>query len=385
MKIVYCINSISHTGGIERVTIAKANALADIPGNEVWIAYTDVNPSHPEPVLPVDARVRLSDLNIRYYADDYKGWYYRMKSNLRRRKHKKILKELLDDIRPDIVVSTGQCEKYFLPGLCSKHTPAYVREFHYHRYYRKEGAKSLAGRIKAAVTDFYDFRLQLPRYDATCVLTQEDFDRNWRHSRIAGKVHVIPNPLTEHTSARAHYDAHTAVTVGRIAAQKNHASLVRAWERVAETHPDWKLAIYGDGELMEALRTQVAEAGLEESVLLKGRVDEVSERMAECSIFVLTSRFEGFGLVLTEAANVGLPMVSYACPCGPRDIISDGTDGMLVPPEDEESLARALKKLMGSEPLRRRMGEAALQTARRYDPATIARQWMELFNKLTNR
>lgn len=383
MNIVYCINSISHIGGIARVTVAKANALAAIPGNKVWIAYTDVDPSHPEPALPLDPRVGTIDLGVRYYADDFKGFFYRVRSDMRRGQHRRLLEQALNDLQPDIVVSVGQSEKYFLPKMRLKKRPAYVREFHYHRNYRHEHVSGLPRRLMAWLNDFYDFELQLPHYDAVCVLTDEDYEHNWQHSRVGGKVRVIPNPLTEISSARACYHAHTVVTVGRVTWQKNHSSLVRAWQLVAPAHPDWRLVIYGDGDLMDRLREQVAEAGLGDSISLRGEVSGVSERLAECSIFVLTSRFEGFGLALTEAANVGLPLVSYACPCGPRDIINDGIDGLLVNLDDEQGLADALEKLMRDEALRKQMGEAALAASRRYNPATIAGRWMDLFNELT--
>lgn len=104
--------------------------------------------------------------------------------------------------------------------------------------------------------------------------------------------------------------------------------------------------------------------------------------MAGGSIFAFTSRFEGFGLVLLEAASIGMPAVSFACPCGPRDIITDGVDGYLVEPGDENALAERLCHLIENESLRRRMGTEALKNSRRYAPAIIAEQWMNLFRKL---
>lgn len=383
MKIAYCINSISHVGGIERVTIAKANALAAIPGNEVWIAYTDINPSRPGPALALDSRVRTIDLGIRYYADDRRGLLWRLRGNtLLRRRHRKALQRALASIAPDIVVSVGHSEKYFLPSLHLPGRPAFVRELHFSHDYRRRNARGLVSRMIARANDFYDYRLQMPRYDAVAVLTQEDMDAFWSRLPMAARTHVIPNPVTSSTACRADMSQKEVITVGRLSYPKNHASLLRAWSKVVERNPDWHLTICGGGELEADLRTQIAETHLDRHVTLAGNVDNVLARMAKASIFAFSSRFEGMPLVLIEAASVGLPSVAYACQYGPRDIISDGHTGLLVPTGDEDALAGALCRLIDSPDERRRMGEAAVVTARRYAPDAIARQWMELFSQL---
>ena len=383
MRIVYCINSISHIGGIARVVVAKANALAAIEGNEVWIAYTDVDALNPHPALPLDSRVHTIDLGIRYDADDTRGLYYRLRADtLLRRRHKAALSKVLDSVQPDIVISVGQSEKYFLPKLQLRKRPAFVREFHYNKRYRHEGARGAIAKIKATLTDFYDYSLQLRRYDAVAVLSEEDYRLNWSKSRMAGKTHVIPNPLTEIHDISADMNARTVVTTGRLTYQKNHEALLRTWSIVARRHPDWKLVIYGTGELENSLRQQISDLGLDNSVSMPGNVSDVCAHMAGGSIFAFTSRFEGFGLVLLEAASIGMPAVSFACPCGPRDIITDGVDGYLVEPGDENALAERLCHLIENESLRRRMGTEALKNSRRYAPAIIAEQWMNLFRKL---
>lgn len=384
MKIVYCINSISHMGGIARVVVEKANALAAIEGNEVWIAYTDVDEKHPGPVSPLDKRVRTIDLGIRYYAKDQLGLYYRIESATRlRHRHKKALEKALAPIKPDVIISVGQSEKYLVPSLKLLCKPALVREFHYAKDYRKYVSASLIGRIKAWLTDLYDYGWKIRRYDAIAILTHEDFNRNWAKSKIRNKVHVIPNPLTgENGISPSDLSSKTVVTIGRVAYQKNHESLIRVWSKVTERHPDWELHIYGDGNLYANLKAQIATMGLTESVYAPGPVSNPLSKIAKSSIFVLTSRFEGFGLVLTEAAAVGLPAVSYDCPCGPRDIITDGVDGYLVKNGDEDAMADRICRLIEDESLRKRMGEAALKSSERYTPQKVAGMWMNLFNSI---
>lgn len=384
MKIVYCINSISHLGGIARVVIAKANALAAIEGNEVWIAYTDIDEKHPEPVFPLDKRVRTIDLGIRYYAKDQLGLYYRIESATRlRHRHKKALEKALAPIKPDVIISVGQSEKYLVPSLKLPCKPALVREFHYAKDYRKYVSASLIGRIKAWLTDLYDYGWKIRRYDAIAVLTHEDFNRNWAKTKIRDKVHVIPNPLTGGKGILlSDLSSKTVVTIGRVAYQKNHESLIRAWSIVVKRHPDWKLHIYGDGNLYYNLKAQIASLGLSENVYAPGAVSNASELLAQGSIFVLSSRYEGFPLVIPEASIVGVPTVSYKCPCGPLDIITDGVDGYLVENGDETTMADRICRLIEDDTLRKRMGEAALNSCERFTPHKVANMWMNLFNNV---
>lgn len=384
MKIVYCINSISHLGGIARVVIAKANALAAIEGNEVWIAYTDIDEKHPEPVFPLDKRVRTIDLGIRYYAKDQLGLYYRIESATRlRHRHKKALEKALAPIKPDVIISVGQSEKYLVPSLKLPCKPALVREFHYAKDYRKYVSASLIGRIKAWLTDLYDYGWKIRRYDAIAILTHGDYLQHWTKTRFKNKVHIIPNPLTSYGPVSpSTLDAKSVVTVGRTSYPKNHESLLKVWSIVAKQHPDWKLYIYGDGDLYGELLRLIDTMQLKDSVVAPGSVSNPLERMAESSIFALTSRFEGFGLVLTEAASVGLPAVSYDCPCGPSDIITDGVDGYLVEAGDEATMADRICRLIEDESLRKQMGEAALKSCERFTPQKVAGMWMNLFNSI---
>lgn len=145
---------------------------------------------------------------------------------------------------------------------------------------------------------------------------------------------------------------------------------------------NWTLDIYGQGDQTD-YRRLMAELGIDSNRChLNGPVEDVVKAYQESSIFVLSSRFEGFGMVLIEAMACGLPVVSFDCPAGPDEIITDGVDGLLVPSGDLHALAEKLMVLMTDENLRRRLGQQARQTAQRYEMTTIANQWIALFEKV---
>ena len=181
-----------------------------------------------------------------------------------------------------------------------------------------------------------------------------------------------PSPLTEKR----------VIAAGRLVRQKNFASLIRAWKEVHAKHPDWKLDIYGEGSLKTSLEKLIADLQLEGAVCLQGKTQEIFKEMTNSSIFVLSSIYEGFGLVIVEAMSCGLPVVSYACPCGPKDIIEDGKDGFLVEVNDEQTLAARINQLIEDEELRRQMSQAALQKSEKYKMERIIPMWMDLFEKL---
>ncbi len=215
------------------------------------------------------------------------------------------------------------------------------------------------------------------RLDALAVLTEGDLAD---YGRLGGlHVELIPDPVAP-LGGESDGTSKVVVAAGRLNTQKGFDLLLRAWAQVP--HEDWRLEIYGSGPERAALERLHASLGLGDRAALKGRTKRLGEKLAGASVFALSSRFEGFGMVIVEAMWAGLPVVAFDCPRGPSDIISDGEDGVLVAPEDVDALAAALTALIEDPERRRRLGAAARESARRYEAAAVGPRWDALFTHL---
>ena len=227
-----------------------------------------------------------------------------------------------------------------------------------------------------------DMRRGYRGLDALTVLTAGDARD---YGAALDRVELIPNPVAPLDGGVSDGSAPVAVAAGRLNTQKGFDLLIRAWAPVAERHPEWRLRIYGSGPSRPELERAIEAAGLGEQVALMGRTQELGAAMAAASLFVLSSRFEGFGMVLVEAMGKGLPVVSFDCPRGPSDIVEHGTDGLLVPPEDVAGMSAALLELIDDPERRRRLAAAARTKAGRYESAAVGPRWDALLAALAAR
>jgi glycosyltransferase involved in cell wall biosynthesis len=223
------------------------------------------------------------------------------------------------------------------------------------------------------------------RMDVLAVLTSGDLADYERELAAAPtRVVQIPNAVPPLDGGPpASLDAPTVIAAGRLTRQKGFDLLIRAWEPLARRHPEWRLRIHGSGRERETLQREIDAAELADAITLAGPTKRLGAAFAEASIFALSSRFEGFGMVLVEAMGKGLPVVAFDCPRGPADIVTPGHDGLLVPTQDVAGLTAALEQLITDPARRRAYGEAALGTAQAYQPAEIGARWEALFEALS--
>lgn len=380
MRIAYCIPGLHLPGGMERVLTLKANFLAS-QGYEVHVILTDG--AGKNLAFPMDKAVQVHQLGIdlELYAHPFlqRIWlyYWRMK------RFKKKLNECLCQIRPDITVSLARRDINFISRMRDgsiKMAETHVDRLHYRNF-------SHPSWLPNSVYSYIQHRwmqrfiTEVNKLSKFVVLTYEDA-AYWPEIH---EVTVIPNPVSFLPEKLSECTCKQVIAAGRYVEQKGFDRLIAAWKQVVEKHPDWVLKIYGDGFLREQLTAQVAALGLQQSCYLEHTTPDIVSKFQESSIFVLSSRFEGLPMVILEAMACGLPVVAYTCPCGPRDIISEGEDGLLIEEGNIDGLADGICRLIEDEELRRAMGKNARVKAEKYTIAHIGKQWMDLFESLMER
>lgn len=378
MKIIYLINSLKNPGGMERVLVNKANYFSKNFGYDIYIITTDQN--NQKSYYELDERIKKIDLNINYFEDFSKSMIKRVLPFIVKQKlHKSKMESILKEIKPDFVVSTGCEDTYFLPKI--KDGSLKIREFHFGKNYRKEFVKAFnRGLIYKFKAYFDTFREEYicKKYDKIILLTQED-RQFWEEVK---DIEVIYNSISEIPNKKSDCKNNRIISVGRLDGQKGYNRLIEVWKKVKEKDSEWILEIYGEGIDREKLQKQINENELTDSFLLKGSTREIIEKYQESSIYVMTSQYEGFGMVLIEAMSCGLPVVSFDCLSGPRDIITHGIDGYLIKNGDIEEFSKKLLELMSDEEKRKKFGMNASKNVSRFSENIIMRQWKELFEKL---
>jgi glycosyltransferase involved in cell wall biosynthesis len=224
-----------------------------------------------------------------------------------------------------------------------------------------------------------------PALDALVTLTPSDRAAYREHLQGATRVVAIPNAVPATSAPPADPASTVVLAVGRLTHQKGFERLVRAFAPLAAAHPGWTLRICGNGPKRAPLRRLVGRLGLTGRVQLPGAVQGVDDEMSQASVFALSSRFEGFPMVLLEAMAAGLAIVSFDCPTGPRELLDDERTGILVPEGDVKALTAALERVVSDPELRSRLGSAAREAARAYAPERVSARWEELLRGLGDR
>jgi glycosyltransferase involved in cell wall biosynthesis len=221
-----------------------------------------------------------------------------------------------------------------------------------------------------------------PALDALTVLTEPD-RATYAHT-LEGRTRLerIPNAAPALAAAPSTLERPIIVAAGRLTLQKGFDMLIPAFARIAERHPQWTLRICGEGPQYRHLARQIMDLELSDNVFLLGAVDRLDEQMSRASMYVLSSRFEGLPMVMIEAMSLGLPVVSFDCPTGPRDVIENGRSGVLVPDGDVAALAAAMLALIEDPARLRALGAGAAARAKDYALEAIGPRWEALIDEL---
>ncbi|TYB48343.1 glycosyltransferase [Actinomadura chibensis] len=234
--------------------------------------------------------------------------------------------------------------------------------------------------IRAEIEEWY------PKLDALTSLTNADrADYEALLPDGSCPVYTIGNGLPRRLYPLSRQDNRLVVAAGRMVWIKGYDLLIGAFAKVVEKHPEWRLRIYGQGVRHDELLRKATRLGLHNNVLLMEPTDDMEGELAKASILAMSSRAEPFGMTIIEAFACGLPVVGFDCPRGPREIITEGHDGLLVPPEDADALAETLIKLIDDEELRRRMAANARASAERFGIAGVAERWEQMIAELRRR
>lgn len=373
MKIVYNIAGTYNSGGMERVLANKVNYLAGL-GHEINIITTDQRdrPSYFE----MDPSILQWDLGINYPKHVNANIFQKSANYIYKQKlHKQRLEDLLTLLKADIVISMFDHEAPFLYKV--KDGSKKVLEVHFSRYkrlqYGRKGLLGLADRYRSKE----DFEIA-KKYDRFVVLTKED-QGYWGD---LPNMQTIPNSNSFEPTRTAALTEQRVIAVGRFDDQKAFHHLIQAWKTVHEAHTDWSLTIFGEGPLRCDLEKLIEQLDLKDVIALCEPVHDIEKEYLHSSILVMTSRYEGLPMVLLEGQACGLPLVSFDCKCGPKDIIEHGVNGYLVKEGDVSTLAGRIIGLIENPILRIKMGRESRSKSKHFTEVVVMKQWATLFYSL---
>ena len=363
MKLLYITNQICGAAGLERVLSIKTDFLITQYGHEIHIIT--LNQGTVELFYEFNKDIRHHDIKISGKSVNYISGYVNG------------LNKVVKNINPDIIsVCDDGLKGFFVPLIIKKPCPM-VYERHVSKNIEITEDKIP---LKTKILTWLKYKLMHTGarfYDKFIVLTKDNvFEWNLNN------IEVISNPLSFYPKETALLTNKIVLAVGRQSYQKGYDRLLLSWQAVSKKHPEWNLKIYGKIDKSLKLKELAKNLGINNSVTFLPPTKNIIEVYQEASIYVMSSRFEGFGMVLTEAMSCGVPVISFDCPCGPNDIIANDKDGILVPNNNINLFSNAIVRLIEDEKSRKTMGTKGNQNVTRYLPEHIVPQWNQLFKSL---
>lgn len=380
MKILYVYTALATKGGADRIISEKANWLAKHGYDVIIVTDTQLGRA---PVFPLYSNVRLIDLAIDFSKEYGHSFFFRifMYYKLMHLYRKKLAKVLCLE-SPEIIITTLGRDISFLLSIKGNSkcigeahtTKQFIRNFH---LLEKKNI------LFKYLTKYFRWNMdrKVDKLDALVVLTEG-------HCSDWGKkvpIYVIPNSLSFYPERYSSCMNKQVIMIGRYNDAKGYDFLIPAWAIVHRKYPDWILNVYGSGELRDQVVSWIHERKLDDSIILHEPTDDIMDKYLESSICVISSRYEGFSLVALEAMSCGVPVVSFDCPHGPRYIIKNGEDGLLVDENNSQALADGMCRVIEDTNMRKRFGANARKNVVRYSQDAVMNQWDVLFHKLVNK
>jgi glycosyltransferase involved in cell wall biosynthesis len=365
MKLLYIANTLSGAGGLQRILLLKAGYLAENMGYDVTIITTRYKPEE-DIFYPVSSKLKFTALrpgkaNRLSYLTSYV----------------KLLSKSINALNPDVVVMCDNGLKSFLLPFIINKKFTLIYERHVTKFIENKAKtfRLLSATFNKLVYKFMDY--SAAKFDEFIVVTQQG-KNEWGSKNLA----VIPNPLWFSSDVVSSLTNKRVIAVGRHAYEKGYDRMFAAWKQVVKKYPEWMLDIYGDDNPEYDIRQIARDTGVETSVNFILPTKNIIGAYINSSICLMTSRYEGFGMVLLEAMACGVPCVAFNCPVGPSDIISNTIDGVLVKDGKIEDLVKSVLLLIEDTALRLEMGAKAKKSSEAYNLDVIMQQWDVLFKSL---
>jgi glycosyltransferase involved in cell wall biosynthesis len=363
MKIVYITNTISGAGGLQRVLLLKAGYLADIMGYNVTIITTNPNPRD---YLFYDISELIKCITISPKKTTKILYFV---------SYRKLVNKALDAIDPDVVVMCDNgLKSLLLPFILAKRKPL-VFEWHVSKEINYGPSSFYKNFQSALIRKFMNFCAK--RFDRFVVLTSKGA-KEWNLKNLV----VISNPLWFKTDELSSLYSKKAIAVGRHSPEKGYKRMFIIWKQVIDKHPDWVLDVYGDNNPDYDIEQIAIDCGLTRGINFLPPTTAILDVYKNASIYLMTSHFEGFGMVLLEAMACGVPCVAFNCPVGPAEIISDKLNGFLIEDGNTDAFLNAVIGLIEDKDLRLKIGAEAKKSSEAYNIDAIMQQWDTLFKSL---
>lgn len=365
--------------GVEKILSVKANYLVDKLNYDVYIVtYNQQN----RPIFfNFDKRIKIIDLDVGEF-DNASSFIKRHYNNyLKGEKFIKKLEILINEIKPDITISVGGNEFFFVNKL--KDQSIKLAEYHVTIGAFDVINANLKGKQKILSNlSFSKFKNNLKQYKKFIVLTKGD-RKEW--TNYSSNVISIPNPQTfDAFDEVSTLQSKVAIAVGRFEPQKQFDHLIILWNDVVKSYPDWILKLKGSGSEKQNYLDLIARYDLQQNVILEEPSHDMINFYKNASMYLMASTFEGFSLVMLEALELGLPIVAYDCKYGPSELVENNKTGFLVAPKDKTTYLNNILKLIENEDLRIEMGKNAKLKAKNYQLEKIMNKWDVLFKSLKN-